>query len=109
MLNDRTALPGAGSQLTLELERNNTSLVVVDRRPGPGAEDGSHNEVELPVTVDVAPAQAVNAADLGHGDERPWFILTTPLHRKREPASGWLVHLELVSDCNLGLAVAVEV
>ena len=47
------------------LEGHDVRLVVVGRRPGLAAEDRRDDQVELRVAVDVAPAQAVDAADVG--------------------------------------------
>ena len=43
------------------------------------------------------------------GIELPGIVEAAPLHRQRELALGWLAHLELVADGDLGLAVAVDI
>ena len=43
------------------------------------------------------------------GDQPPRIVEAAPLHRQRELPLGWLVHLELIGDGDLGLAVAVDI
>ena len=83
--------------------------VGVSRRPGFGAEEGRHHEVGALVAVDVAPAQAVNAADGGDGHGLPGIVERAPLHCQQELALVRAVHREFESDRDLGLTVAIKV
>src|SRR5271165_4292287 len=109
MLEERLATPDRVLWIALSLKGHDPGLVVIAGRLRPATEDRRHDQVELRVAVDVAPTQAVNAANISDGDKLPKLVAAAPLHRQRELAPGRLVHLEVVGDGDLSLAIAVEV
>src|SRR5208337_135651 len=109
MLEERLATPDRVLWIALRLKGHDPGLVVIAGRLGPGTKNRRHDQVELRVAVDVAPTQAVNAANISDGDKLPKLVAAAPLYRQRELAPGRLVHLEVVGDSDLGLAIAVEV
>ena len=79
------------------------------RRSRLAAKDRGDDQVEPLVSVNVPPAQAMNARYVGDRYQLPGIVQADSLHGHQQLAGRRRVHRELVGDRDLGLAVAVEV
>ena len=110
LVSDVNLCPVAVKRFFARVEDDQMSgFLAEEGRLGRGAKDRRDDKVGAFVPVHVSPAEPVNASQRGDRREGPGGVASGSLAGEYELAFLGSIHLEVVRDGDLGLAIAVEV